>query len=80
MKIIFQGKSCEYRIEKSYFCSDAFLVKDKIQNRDGVDFITSNVQILQFSDNSFTFDEILAHLSIDSENTIIVEDFLNIKN
>lgn len=76
MKIVFKGKSSEYEIQRSCFCVDAFVIKDKIEERDGVDFITSNVDLLEFSDDSFTFEEIVKHFNIcDSEDMIIVEDF-----
>lgn len=76
MKIVFKGKSSEYEIQRSCFCVDAFVIKDKIEKRDGVDFITSNVELLEFSDDSFTFEEIVKHFNIcDSEDMIIVEDF-----
>ncbi|WP_239820744.1 DUF5416 domain-containing protein [Campylobacter molothri] len=76
MKIVFMGKSNEYEIEKSSFCSEAFLIKDKIPNRDGIDFITKNVSILEFSDENFSFDEIIKHLEVDvGEDIIIVENF-----
>ncbi|WP_038815817.1 DUF5416 family protein, partial [Campylobacter jejuni] len=76
MKIVFKGKSSEYEIQRSCFCLDAFVIKDKIKERDGVDFITSNVEVLEFSDDSFTFEEIVKHFNIcDSENIIIIEDF-----
>lgn len=75
MKIFFQGKSDEYEIEKSYFYNRAFIVKDKIPNRDKIDFITDSVTLLKFSDHSFEFDEILKCLyDEDEENTIIVEE------
>lgn len=45
MKITFQGKSDEYEIEKSYFYNRAFIVKDKIPNRDKIDFITDSVRL-----------------------------------
>lgn len=76
MKIVFKGKSSEYEIQRSCFCVDAFVIKDKIEERDGVDFITSNVDLLEFDDDSFTFEEIVKHFNIcDSEDMIIVEDF-----
>lgn len=76
MKIVFKGKSSEYEIQRSCFCVDAFVIKDKIEERDGVDFITSNVDLLEFSDDSFTFEEIVKHFNIcDTEDMIIVEDF-----
>lgn len=76
MKIVFKGKSSEYEIQRSCFCVDAFVIKDKIEERDGVDFITSNVELLEFSDDSFTFEEIVKHFNIcNSEDMIIVEDF-----
>lgn len=50
MKIVFKGKSSEYEIQRSCFCVDAFVIKDKIEERDGVDFITSNVDLLEFRD------------------------------
>ncbi len=75
MKITFQGKSDEYEIEKSYFYNRAFIVKDKIPNRDKIDFITDSVRLLEFSDHSFEFDEILKCLYDENEeNTIIVEE------
>ncbi|HEH3962765.1 TPA: hypothetical protein SGZ69_000410 [Campylobacter jejuni] len=81
MKIVFKGKSSEYEIQRSCFCVDAFVIKDKIEERDGVDFITSNVDLLEFSDDSFTFEEIVKHFNIcDSEDMIIVEDFCRRKN
>lgn len=76
MKIVFKGKSSEYEIQRSCFCVDAFVIKDKIEERDGVDFITSNIDLLEFDDDSFTFEEIVKHFNIcDSEDMIIVEDF-----
>ena len=76
MKITFKGKSSEYEIQRSSFCIDAFVIKDKIEKRDGVDLISSNVKVLEFSDDSFTFEEIFKHLSTDdNEDMIIVEDF-----
>ncbi|HDZ5064840.1 TPA: hypothetical protein RTH03_000217 [Campylobacter jejuni] len=76
MKIVFKGKSSEYEIQRSSFCIDAFVIKDKIEERDGVDFITSNVRVLEFSDDSFTFEEIVRHFNVcNSEDMIIVEDF-----
>ncbi|EDP2686579.1 hypothetical protein FW140_06140, partial [Campylobacter jejuni] len=76
MKIVFKGKSSEYEIQRSCFCVDAFVIKDKIEERDGVDFITSNIELLEFSDDSFTFEEIVKHFNIcNSEDMIIVEDF-----
>lgn len=76
MKIRFKGKSSEYEIEKSRFCVRAFVIKDKIKNRDEVDFITPNVEILEFSDENFSFDEIFNFLESPSdENTIIVDEF-----
>lgn len=80
MKIIFQGKSDEYEIEKSYFCNRAFIVKDKIPNRDKIDFVSDNITLLEFSDHSFEFDEILKCLHDENEeNTIIVEEIF-VKN
>ncbi|EAK2628794.1 hypothetical protein CC188_03895 [Campylobacter coli] len=80
MKIIFQGKSDEYEIEKSYFCNRAFIVKDKIPNRDKIDFVSDNITLLEFSDHSFEFDEILKCLYDENEeNTIIVEEIF-VKN
>lgn len=76
MKITFKGKSSEYEIQRSSFCIDAFVIKDKIEKRDGVDLISSNVKVLEFGDDSFTFEEIFKHLSTDdNEDMIIVEDF-----
>ncbi|EJF0793810.1 hypothetical protein LIO83_000145 [Campylobacter jejuni] len=76
MKIVFKGKSSEYEIQRSCFCVDAFVIKDKVEERDGVDFITSNIELLEFSDDSFTFEEIVKHFNIcNSEDMIIVEDF-----
>ncbi|MCH5336662.1 MAG: hypothetical protein J1D99_04500, partial [Campylobacter sp.] len=76
MKIHFKGKSSEYEIEKSRFCARAFVIKDKIKNRDEVNFITPNVEILEFSDENFSFDEIFNFLESPSdENTIIVDEF-----
>ena len=76
MKVHFKGKSGEYEIEKSHFCTHAFVVKDKINERDGVNFITSNVDFLEFSDEHFSFDEIIKFLETSSdENTIIVDEF-----
>lgn len=76
MNITFKGKSSEYEIQRSSFCIDAFVIKDKIEKRDGVDLISSNVKVLEFSDDSFTFEEIFKHLSTDdNEDMIIVEDF-----
>ncbi|MGH2328037.1 DUF5416 family protein [Campylobacter taeniopygiae] len=76
MKIVFMGKSSEYEIEKSSFCNEAFVIKDKIANRDGVDFITKNISVLEFSDESFSFDEIIKHLEVNvGEDVIIVENF-----
>lgn len=75
MKIVFKGKSSEYEIQKSHFCANAFVIKDKIKGRDGVDFITSNVKILEFSDDSFTFEEIVKHFNDDNEDMIVIEEF-----
>lgn len=81
MKIVFQGKSNEYEIEKSHFCNRAFIVKDKVINRDEVNLITDSVEILEFNDDSFKFDEILEHLQEEnSENTIFIEDYFNENN
>ncbi|MFK0432568.1 hypothetical protein ACISOK_06370, partial [Campylobacter jejuni] len=73
MKIVFKGKSSEYEIQRSCFCVDAFVIKDKIEERDGVDFITSNIELLEFSDDSFTFEEIIKHFNIyDSEDLYLI--------
>ncbi|TKX30701.1 DUF5416 family protein [Campylobacter estrildidarum] len=78
MKILFQGKSNEYEIEKSHFCNQAFIIKDKIANRDEIDFITNIVHTLEFSDDSFSFDEIMEHLKNDNnKDIIIVENCFN---
>ncbi|TKX31194.1 hypothetical protein CQA76_06750 [Campylobacter aviculae] len=78
MKIVFAGKSNEYEIEKSSFCNEAFVIKDKIPNRDGVDFITNIVKTLEFNDDCFNFDEIMKHLErYSNEDVIVVENFFN---
>lgn len=75
MEIHFKGKSSEYEIERSHFCSEAFVVKDKVKGRDGVEFVTSNVRSLKFSDECFSFDEIFRFLgNLSSENVIVVDD------
>lgn len=81
MRVVFQGKSNEYEIEKSHFCNRAFIVKDKVRNRDEVNLITDSVEILEFSDDSFKFGEILEHLQEENgENTIFIEDYFNENN
>ncbi len=76
MRVKFSGKSSEYEIEKSHFCTNAFVVKDKIANRDATDFITSNVEFLDFSDESFSFCELMGFLEKpNDENVIVVDEF-----
>ncbi len=76
MKVRFKGKSGEYKIKKSHFCTNAFVIEDKISGRDGVDFITCNVDFLEFSDESFGFDELIRFLETpNDENIIVVDEF-----
>ncbi|KAA6226720.1 hypothetical protein FMM55_03995 [Campylobacter sp. LR196d] len=75
MKLSFQGLTKEYKIHKSYFCKRAFILEDTIENRDESVFITPLINILEFKDDSFSFNEIYTHLNEEEqENLIIIEE------